>query len=569
MRSLFVGTIMMAMGTGAMGQVDAAGKWADSVLAELTPDERIAQLMVVRSSSQDASGKPVLFQEKVEDLVKFYNVGAICAFQGTPLQHAAMFNRLQAVAKTPVMITVDAEWGLGMRFGGVQNLPYQLTLGALPDATLVYETGKIIAEQCRRMNIHVNYAPVVDINNNPANPVIGVRSFGEDKYKVALFGTRIMEGMQDASVMACAKHFPGHGDVSVDSHYDLPVINKTRAQLDSLELYPFRQIFSKGIGSVMVAHLYIPSIDSTVNQATSLSYKNVTGIMRQELGYQGLTFTDALEMKGVSKFYPGGEAAVQSLVAGNDMLCLPGDVPAAIDAINAAITSGRLTRQLVDDKCRRVLVEKYRWVANHCGPVETINLDADLNKAVPALRNAVARQALTVLQQQPNWKPLAAAMPKQPLTYLQIGGKPNNAMATLMATQLKARLVYMPLDATEATAQQVLAKLMQAKGHVVVGMHGLGRNPAGNFGMGGLARLMVANVASTKATKTLLLFGNPYALGSLELKGFDNLAVGYEDDAIFNQAGFDWLTGKLEAVGTLPVTVGDYTFGSGVVKKNF
>ena len=282
--------------TGFAQQDTPAYQWATDVFKTLSEDERIAQLLVVRSSGMDSTGAPVVYDDRIDSLVSKYNIGAICAFQGTPLQHALMFSRIQAMAKTPVMITTDAEWGLGMRMAGVKSFPYQLTLGAVPDAELVYRVGKAIGDQCRRMNIHVNYAPVVDINNNPNNPVIGVRSFGEDKYKVALMGTRIMEGMQEQGVMACAKHFPGHGDVAVDSHYDLPVISKTMAQLDSLELYPFRQLFSKGVGSVMVAHLFVPAIDTISNQATSLSYKNITELMRSSMGYRGLTFTDALEM---------------------------------------------------------------------------------------------------------------------------------------------------------------------------------------------------------------------------------------------------------------------------------
>eukprot|EP01035_Chromulina_nebulosa_P043543 gene43543-58964_t len=197
--------------------------------------------------------------------------------------------------------------------------------------------------------------------------------------------------------MACAKHFPGHGDVSVDSHYDLPVINKTREQLDDLELYPFEQLFKKGIASVMVAHLYIPAIDTIANQATSLSYKNITGLMRNELGYQGLTFTDALEMKGITKYYPGGEAAVQSLVAGNDMLCLPADVAQSIAAVKAAVEKQQLTWAQVYDKCKRVLVAKYDFVNGRTGKIDTANLTNDLNAAVPGLRKEVAQKALTVL----------------------------------------------------------------------------------------------------------------------------------------------------------------------------
>lgn len=202
------------------------------------------------------------------------------------------------------MICIDAEWGLGMRLlDSVIPLPKQMMLGAMKDASIVYKYGQIVAEQCKRFGVHVNYAPVVDVNNNPDNPVINDRSFGEDKYKVAKFGIQYSKGMQDLGVMACAKHFPGHGDVAVDSHYDLPVINKSRQQLDSLELFPFRQIFNSGISSAMVAHLYIPSIDNTPNKATSLSRKNVNDLLRKELRFQGLTFTDALDMKGITKFF--------------------------------------------------------------------------------------------------------------------------------------------------------------------------------------------------------------------------------------------------------------------------
>ena len=235
------------------------------------------------------------------------------------------------------MITIDGEWGLGMRLDSVDKFPYQLTLGAMNDEELVYKMGVAVGEQCKRIGVHVNYAPVVDINNNPNNPVIGYRSFGEDKNKVAQFGVAYMKGMQDAGIMACAKHFPGHGDVDVDSHLDLPVINKSMAQLDSLELMPFRAIFKAGVGSVMIAHLYIPAIDTAANRATSISKNNVTDLLRNDLGYNGLTFTDALEMKGVAKYFPGGTIAVEALIAGNDMLCLPASVPETIEAVKQAI----------------------------------------------------------------------------------------------------------------------------------------------------------------------------------------------------------------------------------------
>ncbi|MBC7589374.1 MAG: serine hydrolase, partial [Chitinophagaceae bacterium] len=351
--------------------------WADSVFKTLSKEQKIAQLMIIRAHS-NLGEKHV---QDVTNLIKKYDVGGLCFFQGGPVRQAKLTNFYQQTAKTPLMICIDGEWGLGMRLDSVINFPRQLMMGAVPDAKLIYEFGKAVGNQCKRIGIQVNYAPDIDINNNPENPVINDRSFGEDKYKVALYGVQYMKGMQDVGVMACAKHFPGHGDVSVDSHLDLPVINKSRKELDSLELYPFRELIKAGVGSMMMAHLYIPSIDNTANQASSLSVKNVTGLLRNELGYKGLTFTDALEMKGVSKFYPSGEAAVQSLIAGNDMLCLPGDVPAAIQKITEAINAGKLSWADIDSKVMKVLLSKFHLGLDKIEEIKLDNITADLNAA--------------------------------------------------------------------------------------------------------------------------------------------------------------------------------------------
>ncbi len=262
----------------------AAKHWADSVFNSLNDDQRIAQLMVLRESSYSPNGA-VYYDSAVTAAIQKYNIGGICLFQGTPVKQAEFINYFQSIAKTPLMVCMDAEWGAGMRLDSVEPLNHQMMLGAINDSTLVYEYGKLVARQCKRMGIHVNFAPVVDVNNNPNNPVINDRSFGQDKYKVARYGIAYMKGLQDEGVMACAKHFPGHGDVTVDSHLDLPVINKSMAQLDSLELYPFKRMFKAGVASVMIAHLYIPAIDSTANTATSLSKKNVTGLLRNKLAF--------------------------------------------------------------------------------------------------------------------------------------------------------------------------------------------------------------------------------------------------------------------------------------------
>src|SRR5664279_3222307 len=264
-----------------------ANNWVDSVFKTLTDTQKIAQLIIVRLSSIDQStGKITFYDDQVESDIKRFNIGGICLFQGGPKKQASLINHFQQIARTPVLFSIDAENGLGMRMDSVGALPRQMMLGAVEDPQLIYAYGKTVAEQCKRMGIQVNYAPVVDVNNNPDNPVINDRSFGEDPHRVAELGILYMKGLQDNGVLATAKHFPGHGDVSVDSHLDLPVINKSRHQLDTMELFPFKKLIEAGVGSVMSGHLFVPAVDAREHRPSSLSKNNVTGLMRNELGYQ-------------------------------------------------------------------------------------------------------------------------------------------------------------------------------------------------------------------------------------------------------------------------------------------
>ena len=549
-------------------QNNTAALWADSVYKTLSNDERIAQLMVVSLSSIDSKTKLVTFyDDKVEDLIKKYNIGGICVFQGSPVKQATIINRLQANAKTPILMCIDAEWGVGMRMiDSVLPLPRQMMLGAMQDATVVYQYGKIVGEQCKRVGLQVNYAPVVDVNNNPNNPVINDRSFGEDKYKVARYGILYMQGLQDVGVMACAKHFPGHGDVAVDSHFDLPVINKTMAQLDSLELYPFRQIFNAGIGSVMVAHLFIPAIDKTANLATSLSPLNINGLLRNNIGYQGLTFTDALEMQGVQKFYPGGEASVQSLIAGNDMLCLPGDVPLAITKIKAAIAAKKISWADIELHCKKVLLAKYAYGLNNYQPINTEYLTADLNAAVPAMRKLVAKNAITLAaKKDDDFFPLSAFTNNSPgdVAFIAVGTNKENALSLRMKTDYNAAVFFADAMVTSNAAIDGFVKTIKKKyKKVVIGVHNIGRSPANNFGLSLISTALI-NQLLQKTNSIIFQFGNAYAAKNwCDAK---NLVVCYEDDDIIQAVAADMLQGKLPYKGVLPVTVcKKLLFGNGI-----
>jgi len=540
--------------------------WTDSVFKTLSPDEQIAQLMVVRLSTIGPGRTVTFYDSTVAELIKQYNIGSICVFQGSPVKQANILNRLQAMAKTPLLVTIDAEWGVGMRMtDSVLPLPKQMMLGAVQDSNIAYQYGKVVAEQCKRIGIQVNFAPVVDVNNNPDNPVINDRSFGEDKYKVASFGIQYMKGMQDNGVMGCAKHFPGHGDVAVDSHYDLPVIKKSRPQLESLELYPFREIFKAGVGSVMIAHLYIPSIDTSANRATSLSKNNVTNLLRNELGYQGLSFTDALEMQGVKKFFPDGTASVESIIAGNDMLCLPGDVPLAIAKIKEAIQNNLITWADIEKHCKKVLMAKYQYGLSRLQPINTNNLTNDLNSKIPFMRKLIAENALTVLKKtDAGFFPMpAVTKEKTDVAYVSIGMNSDNAFSKRMRLDYNADVIYFDYKQDAAKMTEVLESVKKQYKKVIVGVHAYNRVPANNFGLSKNAVDLVSQLQQ-KTNAITFVFGNPYAIKNW--CAAKNLVACYEDDEIIQNTAIDLLQGKIAAKGKLPVTVcPSYKYGTGIV----
>lgn len=538
----------------------AAEHWADSIMARLSRKQKIAQLMVLRESTvQD--GAIHIFKEDIEYDIRKYNIGGICLFQGNPTEQADLIDHFQQMAKTPLMVCIDAETGLGMRmYDSVDKFPDQLTLGATNDTALVYEIGKAIGAQCRREGISVNYAPVVDINNNPANPIINYRSFGEDKYRVASLGTQMMRGIQSEDVMACAKHFPGHGDVTVDSHLDLPVIYKSMQQLDSLELFPFKQLFSADVGSVMIAHLSIPAIDTTAHLPTSLSQKNVTGLLRNELGYRGISFCDALDMKGVVKYFPNGEAAAQSLIAGNDMLCLPVDIPACIKAIKKAVREKKLTWNDIDEKVRKVLVAKYILGLNNMQQVNTTDLTKDLNVSVNPLCERVAEEAITLLRlKDDNLMPLAK---NKKIAFVGVGIDSANTIAGLLKTNAVADCFYFDYKEKAVDEEALINEINKNKyDEIIIGLHNFNKYPTNNFGISDAAFDLIHQLQK-KSTITFI-FGNPYVI-----KNFcdaPNLVECYQDDPIFQATAFGSLTGMIATKGTLPVTVCPFfRYGDGI-----
>ena len=535
--------------------------WVDSVIKSLSPEEKIAQLMIIRAHSN--LGPDHVAQ--VSQLISKYNVGALCFFQGGPVRQARLTNYYQSIAKTPLMVTIDGEFGLGMRLDSVTKFPYQSTLGAVPDESVIYKMGVAVGQQMKRLGVHVNYAPTVDINNNPNNPVIGYRSFGEDKERVSRFGIAYMKGMQDAGIMAVAKHFPGHGDTEVDSHLDLPVINKSMQQLDSLELYPFRQLINAGVGGVMVAHLYIPAIDKAQNRSTSLSKKAINDLLIEKYNFKGLVFTDALEMKGITKFFPAGEAAVQALLAGNDMLCLPDDVPAAINAVQTAINKDRLKWDDVDKKLKKVLQAKYQLELNQTQFVDETNLVADLNKNTDDIRAQAARNSLTVLRNEDDFFPLPRRRKDMKLAYVSIGTSETNAFGSRLQKEFEADVFNFSYQYKDDSANAIIDSIKNGGySSVIIGVSNYNIRPANNFYISPSAIKLWKGLQNDSVAT--FLFGNVYAV-----KNFNdgrNIVALYQDDDITQEIAADFLMGRFPARGRLPVTISGFKYGTNVAVTN-
>lgn len=525
--------------------------WVDSVFKTLTDTQKIAQLMILRLSAiNSGTGEIKFYDQQVDSDIRRFDVGGICLFQGGPKQQASFINHFQQIAQTPILFSIDAETGLGMRMDSVGILPRQMMLGAVQDPQVIYQYGQIVAEQCKRMGIQVNFAPVVDVNNNPDNPVINDRSFGEDPERVATLGIQYMKGLQDNGVLATAKHFPGHGDVAVDSHLDLPVIKKTRAQLDALELYPFRKLFEAGVGSVMTGHLYVPVLDARENRATSLSANTVTNLLRKEMKFDGLTFTDALEMKGVSKYFPDGDASVESLIAGNDMLCLPGDVALSMAKIFKAIQQKKLKWKDLNARVKKVLMAKYQLGLSNWLPIDTTHLIQDLNKDVPDLYRTVARQSITLLRR--NEMPFPSSVPGKRIAYIGFGLMNDNIFSRRMRDDFHANTYYFDYALDSAKAAAAFELLRGRYDMIVIGLHNINRYPAHDFGISTAALQLLKKLDQLPGAVTFV-FGNPYAVKYVCEASV--LLACYDDNDITQSVAADWMDGKFLAKGRLPVSV--------------
>lgn len=535
-------------------------RWADSVFKTLSPDERIAQLfMVAAYSNRDKT-----HVKDIRTLISEYKIGGLIFFQGGPVRQAILSNQYQARSKVPLLIAMDAEWGLAMRLDSTTRFPRQMTLGAIQDDSLIYAMGVEVARQTKRLGMQVNFAPDIDINNNPLNPVIGNRSFGENKMNVSAKALMYMKGMQDNHVLACGKHFPGHGDTDSDSHKTLPTIKASRGRLDTLELYPFRQLIAGGLGSMMVAHLSIPALDTTPNQPSTLTKRIVTGLLKDTLGFKGLIFTDALNMKGVSKFYKPGEISVKALIAGNDILLFPEDVPTGIKEIRAAIGRGEISQEEIDRRCMKLLLVKQWAGLGHLKKIKMKNLYDDLNtKQAELLNRKLTEASLTLLQNRNNLIPLQG-LDTLKIASLSLGYRDLNIFQQTLSNYAGITHFGLDKDAKPASFDSVLEQL-KSFNLVIVQLNNCNNKPDKDFGLTPQVRNML--YAVLKQNKVIVnVAANPYILDKIDsLRYADAVLMSYEDNEYSQSYSAQLIFGGIAAKGRLPVTASAYfKVGTGI-----
>ncbi len=521
---------------------DLETRWVDSIYNKMSVEEKIGQLFMISAFSN----KDSVHVNSVKELVEDYNVGGIIFFQGGPERQAKLTNTYQALAKVPLFIGLDAEWGLSMRLDSTYVFPWNMTLGAIQDLNLIENVGKNMGAESKRMGIHFNFSPVIDINTNPKNPVIGNRSFGENKINVANKAIALMKGVQGQGVFSTGKHFPGHGDTATDSHYTLPLVEFSKERIDTIDLFPYKKLFDAGLVSVMVAHLNIPSLEPKENYPSSASYNVVTNLLQNELGFEGLIFTDGLAMKGASDFKAPGDLELSVFLAGNDILLCPVDVPVGFNKLVSAYNEGVITEARLAHSVKKILRYKYKVGLNKYKAIDLKNLNTDLNPSEnEALDYKLYENAITVLKNENDILPIKNL--NQKIAYVKFGDAENSAFVTTLKK-------YTEVTEVAHTALDSLNNALKQYDIVIVGFHKLNKVKE-NMDFTPTELVWLEKIAAQNNV-ILDVFTKPYAL--LTIPNFDaieGLVVSYQNSEISQVVSAGLVFGAIDAKGKLPVSI--------------
>jgi beta-N-acetylhexosaminidase len=558
-----VATCSFAQQANYISSLNTQNQWVDSVFKKLNRKHKIAQLFFVRAHTNRGQA----YSDSVAKVIKKEQIGGLVFFQGGPVRQAALTNQYQKLAHVPLLVAMDGEWGLGMRLDSTISYPYQMTLGAIQNEKLLNQMGQQVAYDFKRIGAHLNFAPVVDVNNNSNNPVINYRSFGDDKYKVSLRAIAYMQGMQQGGLLTTAKHFPGHGDTNVDSHFDLPLLNFSRTRLDTLEEYPFKQAIQAGISGIMVAHMNIPALDTTKNLPSSISRPIVTSLLKDSLGFKGLIVSDAMEMKGVVKYFPEGEADLRAFMAGNDIIELSENSCRAIKKIKVAIRKGLVPEAELDAKVRKVLAAKYFAGLQQYQPANVEGMSQDLNRdAAKDLVQQLSDAAVTLLQDNGLLQRINFA---QRTAIVSIGpGAATPYQQELAKTYTNNTLFNLEKSASPTDVNKLLYDL-KGYGQIIVGVHDTRLRPGSKLDFNNNVKNFIVQLAALPNT-AISVFANPYTLAAMpgiEKSGI--LLACYQKDEGMQISAAKVISRQLTPMGKLPVTVNTFFVnGSGIVNSN-
>lgn len=561
---------LMIIGLPVMADTDPNG-WAERTLASMTLDEKIGQLFIVTAFSDPDLLRPTakeFFEKAVKDaglsykwneyggkefisevITQFGIGGVIFMSRGRSVSQLEMTNHFQRISKYPLFIAQDNETGLGDHLTDAIRFPHAMALGAIADENLLYEFGREVGNECQVLGVNMNYSPVVDVNIDYRNPVIHMRSFGEDKEKVSSKAIAYMKGMQEVGVVACAKHFPGHGDTHVDSHYDLPHINKTLEELERIELYPFNKMIEAGVRSIMTAHLEVPALEPQPKVASSLSRSIVTDLLRNKMKFEGLIITDALVMQGVTRYHKSGELELKALQAGNDILLCPTHIVAAIEAIKGALADGCLSFKELDEHVLRILKAKEQ-IMNHGGFKSDLTeetLEHVRSEKAKALKDTLYAQAVTLCGSESD-----LPRPGTSCGVIQVNSERNDAFWTVLEPHVeltKAIAILKPLN--DEDCQQVTHHLGDVP-TVIISIHNIDYHNHKTYGIDSGVHQLIKDLQEQGKKVITVLFGTPYSLRRFQKT--DTVIIGYEDDESSYRVVADIIAGKRQPVGVLPVT---------------
>lgn len=521
-------------------------RWVDSIYSNMSLQEKVGQLFMV----DVFSNKTVKETNKVKELIREQKIGGVIFSKGGPYRQARLTNEFQSLSKTPLLIGMDAEWGLAMRLDSTFALPWNMTLGAIQSLPLIEEAGAAISRHSRRLGVHINFAPVIDINTNPENPIIGNRSFGEEKINVTQKALAFMKGMHREGILSNAKHFPGHGDTKTDSHKTLPTISFSKSRIDSIELYPYYRLIEEGVSSVMVAHLNVPGLEVQPNLPSSISRTIVTDILQKDLGFQGLVFTDALNMKGASNFKVPGEIDLAAFLAGNDILLISEDVPKASAKIIEAYEQGLITEQRLAFSVRKILSAKYKAGLNNLQPIDTTSLAKELNSIKDSvLYDELVENAITVIKNDLGVLPVKDLETRK-IAYVNFGEDDG----TPFYQQLRK---YSDIDWVRADKLPDLLTKLESYNFVIIGYHKSNSSPWAAYKIS-KDELKWIHEISRRNVSLLSVFTRPYSLLDLaSTSNLEGIILGYQNSQAAQEKTAQVIFGGLEARGKLPVSIGD------------